>query len=203
MDFLAQGFALFQAGGWIMYLILLCSFLVVAIFFERYAYYRAAKPVMGDFVARLDGLLEARDYDEALALCKASDGPVESIAAKGVLCLKQQSKNLETVLEGESALAVAKLRANINHLESIVTVAPLLGLLGTVLGMMHSFRVMNIKSGEPLAITGGVGEALVATAFGLCVAVIAMAAYSYFTHRLDKIVTSMEEIAVCILRRKA
>lgn len=69
--------------------------------------------------------------------------------------------------------------------------------------MMHSFRVMNIKSGEPLAITGGVGEALVATAFGLCVAVIAMAAYSYFTHRLDKIVTSMEEIAVCILRRKA
>lgn len=202
MEFLAEGLALFQAGGWVMYLILLCSLLVAAIFFERRACYSAAKPLPEAFVERLDRLLAERDYDGALALCGEARGPVAEIAAKGVEGLKAQSKRLETILEGECALAVAKLRANINHLESIVTVAPLLGLLGTVIGMMQSFRVMNLKSGEPLAITGGVGEALVATAFGLCVAILALAAYSYFTHRLDKVATSMEEIAVCIVRRQ-
>ena len=202
MEFLTQGVALFQAGGWVMYLILLCSLLVAAIFFERYSYYSAAKSLPEGFVERLDSLLAARDYDGALSLCGEAQGLVAEIAAKGVEGLKAQSKRLESLLEGESALAVAKLRANVNHLESIVTVAPLLGLLGTVIGMMQSFRVMNLKSGEPLAITGGVGEALVATAFGLCVAVMALAAYSYFTHRLDKIVTSMEEVAVCIARRQ-
>ena len=150
--------------------ILLCSLLVAAIFFERYSYYSAAKSLPEGFVERLDSLLAARDYDGALSLCGEAQGLVAEIAAKGVEGLKAQSKRLESLLEGESALAVAKLRANVNHLESIVTVAPLLGLLGTVIGMMQSFRVMNLKSGEPLAITGGVGEALVATAFGLCVA---------------------------------
>ena len=74
----------------------------------------------------------------------------------------------------------------------IVTMAPLLGLLGTISGMITSFSIFNVESGQAIAITGGVGEALVATAFGLCVAILALAVHAYFTQRLDRIITDME-----------
>ena len=75
----------------------------------------------------------------------------------------------------------------------IVTMAPLLGLLGTISGMISAFSVFNIQEGQAHAITGGVGEALIATATGLCVAIVALAIHAYFMQRIDNIVTDMEQ----------
>ena len=69
---------------------------------------------------------------------------------------------------------------------------PLLGLLGTISGMITSFSIFNVQSGQAVAITGGVGEALIATAFGLCVAIVSLVVHAYFTQRLDRIITDME-----------
>lgn len=121
------------------------------------------------------------------------------IAVKGLNCCRAGHDRMESVLEGEASLAAAKLRENLNHLDTIVTMAPLLGLLGTVVGMINSFSVLNLKNGQPLAITGGVGEALVATASGLCVAIFAMVVYSYFNHRFDKILTAIEEMCLLLV----
>lgn len=71
--------------------------------------------------------------------------------------------------------------------------APLLGLLGTISGMITSFSVFNLESGQPTAITGGVGEALIATAMGLCVAIISLTVHAYFSQRIENIVTDMEQ----------
>ena len=70
--------------------------------------------------------------------------------------------------------------------------APLLGLLGTISGMISTFSVFNLEAGDPSAITGGVGEALIATAMGLCVAIIALTVHAYFSQRIENIVTDME-----------
>lgn len=201
MEALTQGVMLFKAGGPVMFLILLCSFGVVAIFIERWLYYRSVKSLPENFAEQFGNLLSNGDFAAATAYCRDSKSFAAAIALTGVPYLQESSAHLETVLESEAALKVGKLRENINHLESVVTVAPLLGLLGTVMGMVDSFQVMNIKSGEPMAITGGVGEALTATAFGLCVAIMAMAAYSYFSHRLNKVITDIEEVSALLIRR--
>ena len=95
-------------------------------------------------------------------------------------------------VEVQSGVLLAKLRSRLYYLSVIVTMAPLLGLLGTISGMITSFSIFNVESGQAIAITGGVGEALVATAFGLCVAILALAVHAYFTQRLDRIITDME-----------
>ena len=82
---------------------------------------------------------------------------------------------------------------------AVVTMAPLLGLLGTVVGMIRAFNVLNVSSGQPFAITGGVGEALVATAAGLCVAILALSLLSYFRMRLDAVLGDLEETAAMVL----
>lgn len=184
-----------------MYLILFCSFGAITIFTERFMYYHTIKTLPHDFSHQLDSMLGKGDIEDAARFCRDARNVAAEIAAKGIDCMVKAPNRVEIVMESEATLCVAKLRQNVNHLESIVTVAPLLGLLGTVVGMMDSFKIMNIKSGEPLAITGGIGEALTATAFGLCVAVVALAAYSYFSHRLSKIITDIEEVSAILIRR--
>lgn len=200
MEFLWQGMALFRAGGPVMFLILLCSFAVVAIFVERFMYYNSMKALPQDFSGRLEALIRQEKIIQAVSLCRETDNAAAFVAAAGLECLSRAPQRLELVLESEAALCAARLRHNLGHLESIVTIAPLLGLLGTVFGMMESFKIMNLKSGEPLAITGGIGEALTATAFGLCVAIAAMAAYSYLTHRVNKAIDDIEELSALLIR---
>lgn len=202
MEFIGESLRMFQAGGPIMYLILLCSFIVLSIGIERYMYYKSVKVNDGAFVQRVIPLLKEKDWQSAVQLCEQDNGVVAKVAQNGIACFQEKNNNLETVLEGEVSLSVAKLKENLNHLDTIVTIAPLLGLLGTVIGMIGSFSVMNVKNGQPLAITNGVGEALVATASGLCVAVLAMLLYSYFNHRLDRVITSMEEVCVVLIRQE-
>ncbi|MPN54626.1 hypothetical protein SDC9_202298 [bioreactor metagenome] len=110
---------------------------------------------------------------------------------------------MENTMTAGAMLAAARLRENMRFLSAIVTMAPLLGLLGTVIGMINSFSVFNVQSGQPMAITGGVGEALVATAAGLVVAVMALTVHVYFSHRLDQLVTDMEQITALIVIRLA
>lgn len=197
MEWLMQGFHMFRAGGPVMYLILLCSCIVLCIGVERYLYYKNIKNNPKQFIEKLTLLIEANQWENAKTLCEEERGIVARVAWRGIDCFVGKTGDVESVLEGEASLAAAKLRENLNHLDMIVTIAPLLGLLGTVIGMIGSFSVMHVKNGQPLEITGGVGEALVATASGLCVAVMAMVFYSYFNHRLDRVITNLEE--VCLL----
>lgn len=201
MDILTQCFEVFQKGGPVMYLILLCSLLVVGIGVERHLYYKAASTDMNGFLDRLTPAVTARDWKAAGEICRQAGGVVGTVALQGIECLQSDVYHLESVLEGEASLAAAGLKENLNHLSAIVTVAPLLGLLGTVIGMINSFSVMNIKAGQPIAITGGVGEALVATASGLCVAILAMMVYSYFAHLLDRSVNHIERVCTLLIKQ--
>ena len=91
------------------------------------------------------------------------------------------------------------LRRRLNYLSMIVTMAPLLGLLGTISGMIQSFSIFSIRAGEPLAITGGIGEALIATATGLCVAIFALIVHTYFAQRLDEMLNVLDKTSATLL----
>ncbi|WP_094605883.1 Tol-Pal system protein TolQ [Sporomusa silvacetica DSM 10669] len=199
MSIIAESFGIFHKGGPVMYLIAACSLLVVTIAVERLLYYKKMNTNMCKFTEQLRPLLEQAEWAAAYELCRQTQGIAASVAAKGIGYVQRGCANIESVLEGEAALAVAGLRTNLSHLDTIVTIAPLLGLLGTVIGMIGSFSIMNIKAGQPQAITGGVGEALIATASGLCVATLAMIVYSYFNHRLDKLITQIEQTCLLLL----
>lgn len=195
-------FELFNKGGLVMYPLLLCSLFVVAIAVERFRYYRSADTELEKLLAALKPKLKAADWPGAAAICNQNQGAVSQVLLTGLARIKYSSK-LESTLENAAQLEAANLRRNLGYLDTIVTLSPLLGLLGTVVGMIQSFSVFNVKSGQPMAITGGVGEALVATAAGLCVAVLALLVHSYYSHRLDAVVTDMEQACSVFLNSVA
>lgn len=192
MELLTTGITFFQKGGIVMYVLLLCSLFVLSIGIERALYFR-----------RMDsGRAFARDF--YLALANGNHQQAEKLAddARGALAdilfavitkKPEARKNTATYMEVQSGIALAKLRKRLYYLSVIVTMAPLLGLLGTISGMITSFSVFNLESGQATAITGGVGEALIATAMGLCVAIVSLAVHAYFSQRIENIVTDMEQ----------
>ena len=198
MEILAESISLFHKGGPVMYLLTICSLIVVAVAAERFFYYRQAAVNMQGFRAKLQPLLEQQAVNDAMQLCQQTPAIVGQVAAEGLLAY-QRGSSMDTALEGASVLAAAQLRENLNYLSAIVTLAPLLGLLGTVVGMISSFSVFNVQSGQPSAITGGVGEALIATATGLTVAILAFVVHTYLSERLDKFVTDIEQTTVMVL----
>lgn len=192
MELLTTGITFFQKGGIVMYVLLLCSLFVLSIGIERALYF-----------LRMDsGRAFARDFYLALANGKRQQAEKLADDARGALAdilfavitkKPEASKNPATYMEVQSGIALAKLRKRLYYLSVIVTMAPLLGLLGTISGMITSFSVFNLESGQATAITGGVGEALIATAMGLCVAIVSLAVHAYFSQRIENIVTDMEQ----------
>lgn len=198
MEFLSQCFTLFHKGGPVMYLMLLCSFLVVTITVERFIYYRNATTDTSAFIRKLQPLIERQRIGEAIQLCEQLPKAVSQVALQGLLAY-QRGSQIENALESAATLTTAKLRQYLNYLSAIVTLSPLLGLLGTVVGMITTFSVLNMKAGQPMAITGGVGEALIATATGLTVAVLSFVVHVYFSHRVDSLITDMESVCATVI----
>lgn len=200
MDFLMQGVTLFHKGGPVMYILLLGSLFVVATAIERFYYYRQASWSFTKFAAGVEPLLLKNNFEEARQFCKEKPSAVAAVAVAGIdAYLRKQDR--EKAMESAAGLLAAQLRDRLNYLSTAVTMAPLMGLLGTVVGMINSFSVFNVAAGQPSAIAGGVGEALIATATGLCVAMVALAIHTYFSQRLDRIITDLEQTAALLMQR--
>ena len=133
------------------------------------------------------------DFAGARKLAEDHRGALANILFGAMKLVKKDSSRVSSYMEIQSGIALSKLRKRLYYLSVIVTMAPLLGLLGTISGMISAFSVFNLQSGQATAITGGVGEALIATAMGLCVAIIALSVHAYFTQRIESIVTDMEQ----------
>ncbi|MBE6098497.1 MAG: MotA/TolQ/ExbB proton channel family protein [Anaerovibrio sp.] len=185
MEFLA----LFQKGGLVMYPILAASLVALAIAFERNAFYRKESLKTKGFVGQVVEFLQAGDKDKAVSLCQQSGAPGEVILTA---MSEEQLGSREEVVLAVAKRKALELRKYLEYLSVIVTMAPLLGLLGTVTGMIQSFSVLNVADGEPFAITGGVSEALIATATGLLVAILALCLYACLSHRANAIIADVE-----------
>ena len=183
MEFISQTIMYFHKGGLVMYPLLFCSFAVFAIAIERFLFYRAADS--GEkFADDYCTLLKNNDLQAAADLAQTTSGETSALVFGAVQNAHTQD-DLTDYLENELAVFTAQLKNKLDYLSIIVTLSPLLGLLGTIVGMIGAFSIFNIQAGAPMAITGGIGEALIATATGLCVAIMAL--WTAYLQRLNAV----------------
>ena len=183
---------LFEKGGPVMYLLLLCSLTVAAIAIDRFLLSRRASQGARALEADVAAALRKKKLDEVAPAVKGKDNMVAHLVQSAVDA-RVAGEDVPMTLEAAYGEAAMLLRARLNYLSTIVTLAPLLGLLGTISGMIQSFSVFNLQAGQPMAITGGIGEALIATATGLLVAIFALVVHTYYAQRMDTMLTLLEK----------
>jgi len=182
-------------GGIFMIPIGLCSLAAVALILERMFALRRKLIIPPGF---LDGLAKVglSDRQAAMEYCRKSNAPVGRVIAVGIRKLPQGEEAVEQAIEDAGANEVSKLRKNLRALYSIATISPLLGLLGTVWGMIVSFQVASSKGlGKAELLAGGIYEALVTTLAGLMVAIPVLVFYYHFLSRIDRIVSEMNDVS--------
>ncbi len=189
---------IFTKGGAIMYLLLIISVAVAAIGIERLNFYNYAGNNCENFLEALENNLNTQNLNAVANFCHNEKNILGEVAFAGIFAAVN-GKNVKLALEKAYSEAAMKLRARLNYLSMIVTLSPLLGLLGTIFGMIDAFNIFNLQSGQPMAITGGIGEALIATATGLCVAIFALIVHTYFAQKLDELLTKLESAENIVL----
>lgn len=187
----------FHKGGLVMWPLLACSVTVIAIAIERFIYYTSVDSGAA-FAARYCTAVRSGDFAVATELARKGSGQCAQMLAD-VAAIDGGKAEKSAFLESRAGIFMATLRDKLDYLGIIVTMSPLLGLLGTIVGMIGAFSIFNVEAGAPMAITGGIGEALIATATGLCVAILSLCAHSYFAHRMDNMITDMEQCFSALL----
>lgn len=187
----------FHKGGLVMWPLLACSITVIAIAIERFIYYKSVASG-AVFASRYCAAVRSGDFAVATELARKGSGQCAQMLAD-VAAIAGGKAEKSAFLESRAGIFMATLRDKLDYLGIIVTMSPLLGLLGTIVGMIGAFSIFNVEAGAPMAITGGIGEALIATATGLCVAILSLCAHSYFAHRMDNMITDMEQCFSALL----
>lgn len=177
-----------------MYPLVLCSVIVVAIAVERFRFYGAHASDYKKLDAEIPAYLRRGDV-EGLKEALRQDGGIPAMVILHAAEQYGTRASQTALIESAAAHEAVRLRDYMNYLSVIVTLSPLMGLLGTVIGMIGSFNVLSVSSGQPFAVTGGVAEALVCTATGLFVAILALIIHTYFSQRLDHVVSQMEQLS--------
>ena len=191
---------LFDSGGFVMYPLLILSLITLAIAVERFYYFRNNRKGSKTFFHGVYHAAAAKDWDVVRQLCSEFPSALSRVIEQGMAHDKSEAA-MKSAFEDRMSMESISFHRYLDYLSAIVTIAPLLGLLGTVTGMIQTFSVLD-NGGGAAAITGGVGEALVATASGLCVAIIAFCFYTYFDHQLDTLVTDTERLCSTVLGAK-
>jgi len=190
-----------QEGGIVMYPIFFSSVLALAIFLERLYALRRSKVIPQGFVTELGFFRERGGEGEALiTLCGRYDSALARVIKAGVERIAYGFSEVAHAVEGMGQHEAALLSTNLRMMGAISNLAPMLGLLGTVLGMIHAFSVIaRAGTGRPELIASGISEALLTTAAGLIVAIPTLAGYHYLRGRIDRYVVEMEEVALSFL----
>ena len=188
---------LFNSGGFVMYPLLILSLITLAIAVERFYYFRNNRKGSKTFFHGVYHAAAAKDWDVVRQLCSEFPSALSRVIEQGMAHDKSEAA-MKSAFEDRMSMESISFHRYLDYLSAIVTIAPLLGLLGTVTGMIQTFSVLD-NGGGAAAITG---EALVATASGLCVAIIAFCFYTYFDHQLDTLVTDTERLCSTVLGAK-
>ena len=184
-----------------MWLIVLCSVVALAVFLERLLYLHRATIAVGDLLRGLSNILRKGDYAEALQECATTPGPVARVAHAVVLRHDAPRSDLKEIAEEAGQLEIPKLERNLPLLATIAYATPLLGLLGTLLGLLDAFQRIASQSGYATAadIADGVYQSLLTSASSLAVAIPAFVAYSYLSSRVNGIIHDIERVAIEIM----
>jgi len=186
-----------QAGGALMWPIMLCSIVAAAIILERLWTLQDRRVLPPDLMQKVWKLVESHQINDKVILALEHNSPLGRLLAAGLQNRHRPRDVLMERLEDTGRHVVYELERFLNTLGTIAGVSPLLGLLGTVTGIIKAFNAINAGgAGDPRMLSGGIAEALVATAAGLCVAIPSLIAYRYLRGRVERIVVEMEKNAL-------
>jgi biopolymer transport protein ExbB len=190
-------YALIQAGGWLIWPIILCSIVAMAITAERLWAYRKNRVVPDYLLGQIWQLHKSGNLSVSHAQSFKEDSPLGQVLAAGLINMRHSREVMKEAIEEEGHQVVHELERYLNTLGTIAAIAPLLGLLGTVVGMIKVFSAITAAGvGNPSVLAGGISEALITTAAGLSVAIPSLIAHRYLTGKVDVLAIAMEEQAV-------
>ena len=190
-------YELFLKGGILMYPIAFCSIIAVGIFLERMWVLRRGRVLPRDFLIEVEDLVMRRKRPEAISLCKRNNSSIAHVVRVGIENYGKKRDVIKEKIEEVGRREVASLERYINVIGTIAGVAPLLGLLGTVSGMIKSFNIISMQGvADPASLAGGISEALITTAAGLVVAIPTFVIYRYLSNKADSLILEMEENSI-------
>ncbi|WP_041523445.1 MotA/TolQ/ExbB proton channel family protein [Gilvimarinus agarilyticus] len=190
-------FEVIAAGGWLMLPLVLCSIAVLAISAERYWSLNPAKIAPRHLLAQVWGWIKNNQLDAAKLKELKQSSPLGEILSAGLSNSKHGREVMKDSIQEAANKVIHEMERFIGVLGTIAAITPLLGLLGTVFGMIEVFNAIMIKgTGNAGVLAGGISQALITTAAGLCVAIPAMIFHRFFQRRIDSLVVTMEEEAI-------
>ncbi len=181
-------------GGMMVWFILFASLVGAAVFIERFIHYHRAQIALGDFLKGIRNCVRRNNHLEAMSICDDAPGPVAQVARTAILRHDRSYSEIREAIEATAIQEERRLEKNLPLLWTVAQVAPLLGLLGTVIGMMKVFQTIQMQEKLITAthLVGGVWQALITTAMGLTVAIAAYVGYHYLSSRKNEMIRDME-----------
>ncbi|MBU1863613.1 MAG: MotA/TolQ/ExbB proton channel family protein [Candidatus Omnitrophica bacterium] len=195
---------IFTKGGFLVYCILLCSIFALSSFIERLITLHNYKIDCDDFLEKIERFVRHDNIKQALTLCRESNSPIARIVQTGLTHMGTSREKMTVLLEEAALQEFPHLESKLGIIATVAHISPLLGLLGTVNGMIRAFQVIYEKSqttglASPADLAQGIWTALITTALGLAVAIPSVVAYNYLFHRVQKIKHDMEKAATKVL----
>jgi biopolymer transport protein ExbB len=186
-----------MAGGWVMVPIALLSVLAVYLFVERLLVLKRAKMDPQRFMQHVATYVRGGDISGAVGYCRAHETPISRILQRGLERLGRPIGEIQDAVQAAGKHETYDLEKRTDLLASTAAIAPMLGFLGTVIGMIRAFQEVQVLQGaaNPAALASGIWEALVTTAFGLAVGILALFAYNFLHNRIARVVNGMERAA--------
>ncbi len=190
-------FELFQSGGFLMWPILACSVAAMAIVCERLWTLNKRAVTPGSLGQQVQQMIASRELDPAKVVAIRESSPLGRILAAGLVNMKNGREIMKESIEEAGRHVVHDLERYLNTLGTIAAITPLLGLLGTVIGMIKVFAaITSFGVGDPTVLAGGISEALITTAAGLSVGIPSLMFYRYFRGRVNALTVNMEQEAI-------
>src|SRR5271170_7202699 len=191
-------FQMMQQGGIVMVLLFVCSIVALGVFIERMFFFKRSKMNVSEFLAGVLALVRRQSYAEAITRCEEGHGPIVSVVRTAIYKRHLPPDELREVVREIAQLEIPQLEANISLLGTMGYIAPLLGLLGTVTGMIDAFVKINQTNGTASVgeLSQGIYTALITTAAGLAVAIPCYLAHNFLVAQVHAIVADMERAGI-------
>lgn len=192
---------MFNKGGWLMWVLLLLGGVTIFIFVERFVAIQRAQRLDMHFMNRIRDYVVEGKVKEAIAFCYNTDTPIARMIEKGLERLGRPMSDVQSAIENVANLEVSKLENGLPTLATIAGGAPMIGFLGTVLGMVRTFMDMSAAGGtvDMALLSGGMYVAMVTTVGGLIVGIPAYFGYNYLVARIEKLVFRMEANTIAFM----
>ena len=189
-------------GGIMMIPLFLTSIIGLAVFIERALFLRRSRIIKPEIIWMIKNINQADDVQKMLSQLGVREGPFINIIRTGLENFKKPREEIKEIIIDQGRQESRTLERGLVILETIAGIAPLMGLLGTVLGMIKVFQVISVQGlGQTQSLSGGISEALITTVFGLSIAIPALVAYNYFNHRVEDLILEIEKHSAHLMKK--